>query len=1458
MSIKKIAAIALTVATVACFAGSVMIAPAKAATNDELQAQIAALLAQINALQAQLASSQGTGSSVSVPAITRDLTLGSKGDDVKALQQFLNNNGYKIAATGAGSPGSETTYFGSLTAAALGKFQAAKGITPSAGYFGAKTRAYLATLATTTPGTGTGTGTGTTTGTGISVALDSSNPVSNTLTKGSAGTAVMAFKITANDADAILNSVKLKRTGVGLSTDYSNVYIYDGATRLKNGKSITSDTNTVEFTAINLSIPKGTSKVVTVKADVYTSATASDINYIGITSASDISVTGGTISGTFPIIGNAMTIGSQSIGTVTIANGASVSKPTLGASAAKLGNYKVTAGANDIEVKSLTFVQNGSFANTGLKNLQIKYSGTVLATAAAMTGDKAVFTFATPFAITKSQNRTLELYADLSGGKTTDTIRFYVEETGDVTITDKQYGQNSAITNSIGSTAAYCVGVASNTCAAAGSLQGGAITLSDQGPTAATVRNNSTNIDLFKFNLTSTRNVTFKDYYVSIEQTTWDATTAKAPTGGNVTAGAISAAGALTGFTTTANETLKLVANDVIKITNGTNYYWVKMVTVGANTTANASTGTVVKSTIAGVTTYGATTTAVTDLSSTPATFAEVFDAHLASYLKNVKLVDLTTSNVLASTSYADGFIAFSDDFDMTAGQTRNFAIRADLDTSLVAANAFKAGVDFAVASTIKDNDANEYLATSDVVGGTTVGKIMTVGSASLTVARSSTPVSATIIKGMQNAELLGISFTSGASSATKLTELTVRLLGDDDNTFQNGEGDTAANSLADSVSLYNGDTLLSGPKALTLVGTIGSDAGYYKATFDGLSYDITAGATQKLLVKANIKNTISATSYLAATVSPADDVVAQDSEGNVLTIAVTADGSVNDDDANATANDDATPPVVMTINTTGTLTPSVEGAPSAGLVVAGATNVVMAKYKFNAITDGYTIDKLTVIADAADAFGTAITTVDNNIVRVGVRYTDNGTQVTKWGNPVSGITNLSGLNIVVPKDTNNTYVEVLADLNTISGGATSGEAPRLGISEVQSTANTFNAVGAGSSETKNYTTTSGIAGTSNVYGQYVRKSVPTVAKAGTASSLLNGENTLYGFTVAADSHGAISVKRLAISTSFVADINVSDLRFYRGASDITDSVSIRNKIGQNLKTGGSNLVTSTGSPTSDVVYITWDKAATDEEVVSTGSSNTYYLKGTVSAAEAGDSFSAYIADDTASMADGKVTTLRTSIAASPVATAASVNNTAAIFRVEDATHVYLDADNNGIYEATTDYLITTVDATTPYLAVAGNADTILPGELRYTTTDVAAGDGDAGVYFDIATTGAYNVATDPAFGVTKSITAVPANNAVMAFDIRYTTTGTTLYFDETDGGTDTVGTYAVNDDSIITDALMTEASTAPANNAYVRSLNANIIWSDQNNTSHAVSTADWTNGYLVSDLATASYTLSQ
>jgi len=80
---------------------------------------------------------------VDVDTFTTPLFYSEKHIQVKTLQQFLNNYGYPVDGTGAGSLGKETSYFGKATREALIKFQKDKGIMPAIGNFGPTTRAVV-------------------------------------------------------------------------------------------------------------------------------------------------------------------------------------------------------------------------------------------------------------------------------------------------------------------------------------------------------------------------------------------------------------------------------------------------------------------------------------------------------------------------------------------------------------------------------------------------------------------------------------------------------------------------------------------------------------------------------------------------------------------------------------------------------------------------------------------------------------------------------------------------------------------------------------------------------------------------------------------------------------------------------------------------------------------------------------------------------------------------------------------------------------------------------------------------------------------------------------------------------------------------------------------------------------------------------------------------------------------
>jgi peptidoglycan hydrolase-like protein with peptidoglycan-binding domain len=91
---------------------------------------------QASAAQAAVGGASSTGGSSCALASAPDMTVGSQGANVTALQNYLIGMGYSV-------PAGATGYFGSQTQSALASYQAAMGISPAAGYFGPVTKASI-------------------------------------------------------------------------------------------------------------------------------------------------------------------------------------------------------------------------------------------------------------------------------------------------------------------------------------------------------------------------------------------------------------------------------------------------------------------------------------------------------------------------------------------------------------------------------------------------------------------------------------------------------------------------------------------------------------------------------------------------------------------------------------------------------------------------------------------------------------------------------------------------------------------------------------------------------------------------------------------------------------------------------------------------------------------------------------------------------------------------------------------------------------------------------------------------------------------------------------------------------------------------------------------------------------------------------------------------------------------
>jgi hypothetical protein len=254
----------------------------------------------------------------STVAINTNLTIGSTGESVVALQTALLSQGYLTMPAGV-----SMGYFGGLTKSAVAKWQAANGVSPAVGYFGSISRgvwnstvtastvpgcaagaAFSATTGapctssvTTVPGcaagalfsatTGASCTTGVTTPSGtftmdgsdgsITVSYVSYAPASQTLKKGDMNKPLISVKL-----QAVNGSVDVTRFDVHFSErpwlDFGQVTLTDSSGNVLATKVLSSAADVTEITVgsdylvrfdgVNIPVTPGSDKIVAVSANV--------------------------------------------------------------------------------------------------------------------------------------------------------------------------------------------------------------------------------------------------------------------------------------------------------------------------------------------------------------------------------------------------------------------------------------------------------------------------------------------------------------------------------------------------------------------------------------------------------------------------------------------------------------------------------------------------------------------------------------------------------------------------------------------------------------------------------------------------------------------------------------------------------------------------------------------------------------------------------------------------------------------------------------------------------------------------------------------------------------------------------------------------------------------------------------------------------------------------------------
>ena len=380
-----------------------------------------------------------------------NMKMGSKGVQVMNLQKVLNMYPQtRVAESGAGSPGMETSKFGPATRAAVNKFQmlqlAELGVNAPTGNVFAGTRGLLNQLCSVTGNpvpTNPGNPVPPTGNTGPVAVMLSANQPTGQLVTAQAGARLADFTFTGNGT---ITNIELQRVGISTDSTLVNVYLYDGNTRLTDAASVVTG-GYIRFNAGSGLFSVSGTRTITVRADLSSLAGG---NAVGV-KLNKVTALGSAASTFTNVQGNILTVASG-VTTSSVHFNTMITTPrTVDAGTTNYNVWSAIAnvGTRDVYFKAATFKFVGSAPVDAVANLSLYVDGTKVAGPAminAMNNNKVVFDFGSMPYFLRTGSHTIDVRGDIVKGSNR-TMTFSVENVADLMFEDRDLtGVNVAAT----------------------------------------------------------------------------------------------------------------------------------------------------------------------------------------------------------------------------------------------------------------------------------------------------------------------------------------------------------------------------------------------------------------------------------------------------------------------------------------------------------------------------------------------------------------------------------------------------------------------------------------------------------------------------------------------------------------------------------------------------------------------------------------------------------------------------------------------------------------------------------------------------------------------------------------------------------------------------------------------------------------------------------------------------
>ncbi|MFA5126640.1 MAG: hypothetical protein WC465_01395 [Patescibacteria group bacterium] len=291
---------------------------------------------------------------------------------------------------------------------------------------------------------------------GVTVSLAADTPASGMVVSNSARAPFTKLAVTTGSQAATIDTMIVKRGGIGQDGAFSSVDVLDASTNLPldtNSKTFNSN-HEATFTK-DITIPANTTKYLILSGNMGTLTDyAGEAPALGVSS---ITLTGGgTVSGTLPIYGNTQTLNATiTIGSATVSRGSYLNATSTALEVGKTDYtftaFQIQAGsAEDVTLKQMSAYQIGTASLTSdLNNWELLRDGTKIADGVVDTSNSKYINFilTSPLTIPKGQTYQFQIRADVeSGSARTVQVGFYRRT--DILVQGQTYGYNITPTTS--------------------------------------------------------------------------------------------------------------------------------------------------------------------------------------------------------------------------------------------------------------------------------------------------------------------------------------------------------------------------------------------------------------------------------------------------------------------------------------------------------------------------------------------------------------------------------------------------------------------------------------------------------------------------------------------------------------------------------------------------------------------------------------------------------------------------------------------------------------------------------------------------------------------------------------------------------------------------------------------------------------------------------------------------